>query len=47
MEVAGKGDAYLKKQSKISNYVTRRMVLLFIKVGTQRKGRLRDGGREG
>lgn len=34
----------LKKHSEVSNYVIRRMVLLFIKVGTQKKG-LGMGGR--
>lgn len=43
MEVAGKGDDGLRKHSKISNYVTRRLVLLLIKVRTQKKGRLRGG----
>lgn len=31
------------KDSLVSNYITRWMVRLFVKVGTQKKGRLMDG----
>lgn len=46
MHVSGKGDDVSGKHSKVPNYIARELVVLFTKVGTQKKDRLRDG-REG